>query len=95
MNNSDLYIYKQRMMIEEPNDRIKTQNLYEDLEVKIIDCMFIKVDFLVNWNKRSLGCVLYELAFLQLAHRNKGKEHPSGGSQLFSTTIKRFIILKH
>ena len=45
--------------------------------------------------KRSLGCVLYELAFLKSAFKNKGKEHPSGGSQLFSATIKRFIFLKH
>ena len=29
---------------------------------------------------------------MELAHRNKGKEHPSGGSQLFSATIKRFIF---
>ena len=40
----------------------------------------------------SLGCVLYELAFLQLAHRNKGKEFPSGGSQMFSVIIKRFVL---
>jgi hypothetical protein len=29
---------------------------------------------------------------LELAHKNKGKEHPSGGSQLFSATIKRFVF---
>ena len=40
----------------------------------------------------SLGCVLYELAFLELAHRNRGKEHPSGGSQMFSAIIKRFVL---
>ena len=40
----------------------------------------------------SLGCVLYELAFLESAHWNKGKEHPTGGSQLFSATIKRFVF---
>ena len=40
----------------------------------------------------SLGCVLYELAFLELAHRNKGKEFPSNGSQMFSAIIKRFVL---
>ena len=40
----------------------------------------------------SLGCVLYELAFFELAHRNKGKEFPLRGSQMFSATIKRFVL---
>ena len=50
--------------------------------------LFIKIDFFV----RSLGCVLYELTFLDYAHKNRGKEHPKGGSQLFSASIKRFIF---
>ena len=40
----------------------------------------------------SLGCVLYELTFLELAHKNRGEEHPKDGSQQFSTTIKRFTF---
>ena len=28
-----------RMIVEEPSDRIKTQNLNDDLEVKTIDCI--------------------------------------------------------
>ena len=32
------------------------------------------------------------MAFLEYAFLNKGKEHPSGGSQLFSATIKRFVF---
>ena len=42
----------------------------------------------------SLGCVLYELAFLELAHRNKGKEFPSNRSQTFSPTIKKFVLFE-
>ena len=47
------------MMIEEPpNNRIKTQNLYDDFEVKTIDCINVfKNYYLINLllNSRNLN----------------------------------------
>ena len=46
------------MLVEEPSDRIKTQNLYDDLEVKIIDCINVfKNYYLINLllNSRKLN----------------------------------------
>ena len=54
--------------------------------------MFYSDDYSFPTDIWSLGCVLYELAFLELAHRNRGKEFPSKGSQTFSPTIKRFVL---
>ena len=42
-------------------------------------------------NQRSLGCVLYELVFLDYAHKNVGKDLPFGGSPNFSDYIKKFV----
>ena len=43
-----IYLNK-RMLVEEPSDRIKKQNLYEDLEVNIIDCInVLKNYYLIN-----------------------------------------------